>query len=144
MTFDVSYQAGTLIAKGNDNGIEVSSITLKTAGVPAAIRLKADRNKIKADGSDLSYLSVEIVDASGNLVPNAEDIEVNYSITGSGEITGVGNGNPIDVSSFQQPKKKVFYVKGMVLIRPKGNLGKIIRRASVNGLQEDSIVIVTK
>ena len=144
VTFDVPYQAGTLVAKGYDNGTEVASSILKTTGAPAAIRLKADRNRLKADRSDLSYVSVEIVDANGNLVPNAEDIEVNYTITGNGELAGVGNGNPIDVSSFQLPKKKVWHGRGLAIVRPKGMAGKIILTAKAKGLKDDSIEIVTK
>lgn len=144
VTFDIPYQAGSLTARGYDNGKEVVSTTLKTAGAPDAIRLKADRSKITNSRNDLSYVSVEIVDASGNLVPNAEDIEVYYTIEGSGEIAGVGNGNPIDVSSFQLPKKKLFHAKGQVIIRPKGNSGKIVLKASAKGLREDSIIIVTQ
>ncbi len=142
--FDVPYQAGTLVAKGYDNGTEVASSILKTTGTPAAIRLKADRSKIKADRNDLSYVAVEIVDADGNLIPNAEDIEVNFSISGNGEIAGVGNGNPVDLSSFQQPKKKIFHGKGLVIVRPKGATGKIILKANAKGLKDDSIEIVTQ
>lgn len=144
VTIDVPYQSGKLVAKGYDNGKEVASTTLKTTGAPVEIRLKADRSIIKANRSDLCYVSVEIVDAEGNLVPDAEDIEVNYTISGNGELVGVGNGNPIDASSFQQPKKKVFHGKGQAIIRPKGNSGKIMLKASAKGLTENSIEIVTK
>lgn len=143
-TFEVPYEAGTLVARGFDNGKEVASVTLKTVGAPAAIRLKADRNKIKADRSDLSYVNVEIIDAEGNLVPNAEDIEVNFTITGNGELAGVGNGNPVDATSFQQPKKKVWHGKGLAIIRPKGSAGKIIIKANAKGLKEGSIEIITQ
>jgi beta-galactosidase len=142
--FDVPYQAGTLVAKGYDNGKEVASTILKTTGVAIAIRLKADRNKIKADRNDLSYVSVEIVDAKGNLVPNAENIEVTYTISGNGELAAVGNGNPVDVSSFQQPKKKVFHGKGLVIIRPKGTSGKILLDAQATGLKGSTLEIITQ
>jgi len=144
VTFNIPYQAGTLVAKGYNNGAEIASSILKTTGAPAAIRLKADRSKIKADRSDLSYVNVEIVDAHGNLIPNAENIEVNYSISGNGEIAGVGNGNPIDVSSFQLPKKKIYHGKGLAIIRPKETAGKIILTAKAKGLKDDSIEIITQ
>jgi beta-galactosidase len=144
VTFDVAYQPGTLIARGYDNGKEVVSTILTTSGAPAAIRLKADRSVIKANRNDLSYVNVEIVDAKGNLVPNADDIQVNYTIFGNGELVAVGNGNPVDVSSFQQPKKKVFHGKGLAIIRPKGIPGKIILKANAHGLKADKIEIITK
>ena len=83
--FDVPYQPGVLTAKAFSNGKEVCSTTLKTVGKPVAIRLTADRKKIKADRNDLSYVAVEIIDAEGNVVPNADDIETHFSISGNGE-----------------------------------------------------------
>lgn len=141
VTFDIPYQAGTLVARGYDNGKEVVSTTLKTAGAPAAIKLKPDRNNITANPDDLSYVLVEIIDKDGNVVPNAEDFKVNFLITGNAEIAGVGNGNPRDVSSFQQPSKKVFHGKAMAIIRPKGEAGKILLTANAIGLKEGSVEI---
>lgn len=144
VNFELPYEPGTLVAKGFTDGREVVSTVLKTTGQPVAIRLKADRTKIKADRNDLSYVSVEVVDAEGNVVPYADTIEINYAISGNGEIVGVGNGNTEDLSSFQQPRKKVFHGKGQVIIRPKGNSGKIMLKASAKGLAENLIEIVTK
>jgi len=144
VTFDVVYQPGVLVAKGYTDGKEVCSTTLKTTGKPAAIRLKADRNVIKADRNDLSYVSVEILDAEGNIVTNNNDTEINYTISGNGEIAGVGNGNTTDLSSFQQPKKKVFHGKGLAIIRPKGKPGKIILTANAKDLTDGAIEIVTQ
>lgn len=62
-------------------------------------------------------------DAVGNVVPNAENIDVSFTISGNGELAGVGNGNPTDISSFKQPKKKVFHGKALVIIRPTGAKG---------------------
>lgn len=143
-TFTVPYQSGILKAVNVENGKETDAVELKTAGAPVGIRLIADRNKIKADRNDLSYVNVEIVDANGNLVPNAENIEVNYTITGNGEIAGLGNGNPVDLSSFQQPKKKVFHGRGLAIVRPKGARGKITLTAKAKGLKEYSIEIITQ
>lgn len=142
--FEIPYQPGILVAKGYTNGKEICTATLKTVGKPAAIRLKADRNRIKADRNDLSYVSVELVDAEGNILTNIDDVEINYTISGSGEIAGVGNGNPTDISSFQQPKKKVYQGKGLVILRPKGTPGKIVLTAKAYGLKEDVIEIITQ
>ena len=143
-TFQVPYNPGILVAKGYVDGKEVASTTIKTVGTPAAIRLVADRNEIKADWNDLSYISVEIIDEMGNIVPYVNDIEVKYSITGEGELAGVGNGNPIDISSFQQLKKKVYQGKGLVILRPKNKAGKIVLKASADGLRDDSITVLVQ
>jgi len=65
-TFDVPYEQGTLIARCYDDGKETASQTLKTVGAPAAVRLIADRNNIKANRNDLSFIQTEIIDAEGN------------------------------------------------------------------------------
>jgi len=142
--FKVPYEPGILKAVNVENGKEADAFELKTSGAPAAIRLTADRNEIKADRNDLSYVSVEIVDVNGNVVPNANDIEVNYTITGNGELAGVGNGNPVDISSFQHPKKKVFHGKGLAIIRPTGAPGKIILKANAMGLKADTIKLIAQ
>lgn len=142
--FRIPYEPGTLVAKGYVDGKEVASTTIKTVGMPAAIRLVSNRNAINADCNDLSYISVEIVDEMGNVVPYENDTEVSYSITGEGELAGVGNGNPTDISSFQQLKKKVYQGKGLVIIRPKSRTGKIVLKASAEGLTNDSITVIVQ
>ncbi len=134
-TFKVPYHSGTLTAKGFENGKEVASTVLKTVGAPTAIRLNPDRDKMKSNRNDISYIDVEIVDSEGNLVPYVNDIEISYSITGSGEIVGVGNGNPKDLSSFQLPQKKVYQGQGLVIVKSNGDAGKVVLKATAKGLK---------
>ena len=140
-TFNILYEAGTLLAKGFENGKEVGTTVLKTVGSPVAIKLVTDRPQIKVNRNDLSYINVEVVDHSGNLVPYADDIEISYSVTGNVELVGVGNGNPQDVSSFQQPRKKVFQGRGLAILRPTGKRGIAMIMAKAEGLKPDSIKI---
>ncbi|MCJ7717337.1 MAG: DUF4982 domain-containing protein, partial [Anaerolineales bacterium] len=105
-TFMVPYEPGVLIARSYDNnGHETGADTIKTLGKPVAVRLIADRNNIKADRNDLSYVMAEIIDQEGNVIPNADSIMVNFEISGNGEIAGVGSGSPVDMASFQQPRR---------------------------------------
>jgi beta-galactosidase len=143
-TFDVPYEPGTLIAHCFDNGKETATQTLKTVGQPASIRLTADRSVIKDDRNDLSYVMVEIIDADGNVIPSADDVIVNFEVNGTGTIAGVGNGNPTDMSSFQQPRKKTFQGKCLVIIRPEVTPGKINLKATSAGLKECSLEIEAK
>jgi beta-galactosidase len=143
-TFEVPYEPGTLIARCYNNGTETASQTLKTTGKPAAIRLTADRTTIRADRNDLSYIMTEIIDAEGNVVPDADDILVNFVVTGKGKVAGVGNGNPRDMSSFQQPKKKAYQGICLAVIRPETTPGKISVKATAEGLKEASLVITAK
>ncbi len=139
--FNVPYTSGQLVARSYDGDKEVASQTLTTVGKPVAIRLKADRQTIKASKNDLAYINVEIVDAAGNVVPNIDDKLIKYQITGNGKIIGVGNGNPRDMSSFQKPEKKVFQGKGLVIVQPTGKVGKIEIRAEATGFKSSVIKI---
>lgn len=142
-TFEVPYEPGTLTARCFNDGVEVATETIKTVGKPAAIRLTADRSSINANRNDLSYVMVDIVDSEGNLVPNADDIQINFEISGNGEIAGVGNGNHSDLSGFQQPKKKTWHGKCLAIVRPKGLAGHILLTARAEGLMEATVEIMT-
>lgn len=141
-TFHIVYQPGTLKAIGLQNGVAVDSVVLQTAGEPAIIRLTADRNALHANANDLSYITAEIVDAHGRLVPDAI-LSLDFSIKGAGEIIATANANPSDMESFQQPKHKTFRGKCLLIVRPKGNGGKITVTASGKGLKSTEAVIIT-
>jgi beta-galactosidase len=141
--FEVEYQPGTLLARVYNGAKETGTCTLKTTGKPAAIRLTADRSSIQPDAGDLSFVRVEIVDADGNVVPYADDMEVSYAITGAGTIAGVGNGRMDDASSFQQNHKKVFHGEGLVITRPTAS-GNITIKATAAGLLPAKAVITAK
>ena len=142
-SFEVPYQAGTLTARCFDNGIETASETIQTLGAPSAIRLSPDRSKIKANRNDLSYVMVDIVDSQGNVLPFADNVLVNFEISGNGEIVGVGSGSPTDMSSFQQPRKKTWQGKCLAIVRPKGDAGKIVLTAKAEGLKTGVAEIFT-
>jgi beta-galactosidase len=142
--FEVPYEPGKLVAHCFDNGKETASQALKTTGKPAAIRLVADRTKIKADRNDLSYIRAEITDSKGNIVPDADNIVVNFEVTGNGKVAGVGSGDPRDMSSFQQPKKKTYQGICLAIIRPETTPGKINIRATAEGLKGASIAVTAK
>lgn len=140
-TFEVPYEPGTLIARCYDNGRETASQTLKTTGRPMAVRLIADRTRIRADRNDLSYVRAEIIDSEGNIVPDADEIMVNFEVTGNGKVAGVGSGNPRDMSSFQQPMKKAWQGTCLAIVRPEATPGKIHIRARAEGLKGASLKI---
>jgi beta-galactosidase len=143
-TFEVTYQPGTLLAKAFDDGKETSSSTLSTTGSPVAIRLVADRSTIHADRHDLSFVSVEIIDNKGNVVPSADNLEINFQLSGAAGIAAVGNGNPTDMSSFQQNHKMAYRGKALAIIRPAGPKGIAVLTAKAKGLKESTIQIAIK
>jgi len=126
-----------------DNGRDVDSVILKTAGRPVQIRLIADRKKIKASRNDLSYVTAEIVDANGQLVPDAI-ISLNFTVFGNGEIAATASASPNDMESFQKPERRTFRGKCLIIVRPRGRAGKITLKAEGGGLGPAEVAIETK
>jgi len=139
----VKYEPGTVKAVSRKNGKVVVSKEIKTAGAPAKIILVVDRNLIKANGEDLSFVTVKIVDKEGNLVPNANHL-INFKIKGEGTLAGVDNGYQADLSSFKADNKKAFNGLALAVIQSKKKAGQIILSATADGLQAASLVINTK
>jgi beta-galactosidase len=139
-TWEVPYQAGVLRAVGYDGARQVNSAELRTADEPVRTKLSADRQRIKADGEDLSYVTVELVDARGVRNPKAENL-VEFTVEGPGTIVGVGNANPVSTESYQQPRRKAWQGRCMVVIKSGTQGGNIVVKASARGLRPATLVI---
>ncbi|HEY1872712.1 MAG TPA: DUF4982 domain-containing protein, partial [Chitinophagaceae bacterium] len=142
-TFEINYQPGELKAVVIENGKAVDSTVLRTTGKPKQIRLVADRKNIKANVNDLSYVTAEIVDDKGQLVPDAV-LPLHFTIEGDGEIIATANANPSDMESFQKPQHKTFCGKALIIVRPKGKAGKMILKAEGEGLSAGQVMIESK
>jgi beta-galactosidase len=142
-TWQVPYEPGTLKTIGYTKGIKTAESKLNTAKEPAKIQLTADRTNIKADGQDLSYITVEITDKNGILNPQFNNL-ITFSIEGEGKIVAVGNSNPKSVESFQQPYRKAYEGKCLVIVQANKKAGQIILHASGKRLSSDKIIIDTK
>jgi beta-galactosidase len=141
-TWRVPYQPGTLKAVGFNNPprTAVATAELRTAAGPARIKLTADRTRVRADGQDLSYVTVEIVDARGVRHPRAENL-VRFGVEGPGSIVGVGNANPVSTESYQQPQRKAWQGRALVVVKSGKRPGRITLRATAQGLPPASLVI---
>lgn len=131
----VKYEPGTIKAVSRKDGKVVVEKEIHTAGEPAQIRLSADRTEIQADGADLSFITVEIVDKDGNLCPNADNL-VNFDVQGAAFIAGVDNGNQTSMESFKAPHRKAFYGKCLVVLQNNGERGNIQLNAVSEGLEK--------
>ena len=134
VVWNVTFEPGTVKVVARKNGVEIASQEIHTAGEPAQIRLTPDRRKIKSNGTDLSFVTVEILDKDGNLCPNAENL-VQFSIDDKGFIAGVDNGSPISLERFKDNKRKAYYGKCLVVLQNNGKKGKIKLKAESDGLK---------
>jgi len=139
----VKYEPGTLKAVSRKNGKEVLAKEIKTAGEPVSIRLKVDRPVIAADGKDLSYVTVELLDKDGNASPLANQL-VKFTVEGEGAIVGTDNGDQNDHVSLKKPERHLFYGKCLAIVQTNGKAGNIILKASVDGFPVQQVVITGK
>jgi beta-galactosidase len=137
--FQVPYQPGELKTVALENGKEVAIKVLKTPGEPAAIRLVADRNNIKADRSDLSFVKIEIVDVNGQLVPQ-DSVYIRLTLSGSGELAASGNANPKDMASVNQKLINTYKGRALAVIRPTES-GSVKLSAEAKGLKTGDLII---
>ncbi len=141
--FKVAYQPGTLTAVNVEDGKQTGTVEFKTAGTARRIILKPDRTHIKNSRNDLSYVQVEVVDDKNEVVPNAA-IPIKFSISGVGELAAAGSAKPSEPASFHSAQAKTFEGKCLAIVRPKGKAGKIILRATADGLAPVEVVINTR
>jgi beta-galactosidase len=113
---DVVYQPGELKVVAYRNAQPWAETTTATTGPASRLDLTPDRTQIRADGADLSFVTVRVVDSQGRLVPRSHQ-SVKYSLDGPGEIIAVGNGDPTNHESFQAKERKVFNGMALVIIR---------------------------
>ncbi|MBK1877328.1 beta-galactosidase GalB [Pelagicoccus mobilis] len=141
---DVIYEPGELLAVSYKNGQVWAKNSVQTTGEATQLKLTADRNLIAADGQDLSFITVEVLDAKEQLVPRSHN-NVQFSISGPAEIIATGNGAPTNHTSFQSKERKVFNGKALVVIRSiKGKKGNVTLTAKSDGLTTATVKVRVK
>ena len=141
---DVVYQPGKLRVVAYKNGKRWATDTMQTTGPATKIALAPDRKLIRADGQDLSFITVTIVDKKGRLVPRANTL-VKFSLAGPGEIIATDNGDATSHESFQAKVCAAFNGMCLVVVRSRsGEAGKIVLNAEADGLKIASVVIRSK
>lgn len=141
MWMDTKYEPGTVrVVAYDDQDRPVEEKQIHTAGKPYRIELKADRVALKANGKDLSFIKVSVVDKDGNLC--SEDTqEINFKVRGAGKYHAAANGNSASLESFQAPKMKVFSGQLTAIVRSVEKNGVLYFEASAKGLKSASLKI---
>lgn len=141
--FTLPYQPGTLQACGVDSeGVEKERVAIETAGKPAALRLRADRNVIAADNQDLVYVTAEIVDSKGRVVPNASD-RIAFTVSGAGTIEATGSADIKDTEGYHRTGRNAWKGRAMAIVKSTPRAGKIVLRATSPSLKSASITLRT-
>lgn len=139
----VPFEPGEVCVVTRRDGEEVLSETIRTAGEPAALRLTADRKVLMADGRDLSFITVDVVDADGNLCPLADNL-VQFEVSGPAFIAGVDNGCQTSMESFKAPLRQAFHGKCLVVVQNDGHTGRAVLKATADGLRSDKVALSMK
>ena len=139
----VKYEPGSVKVVARKDGKVVGEKEIRTAGEPKKIRLTPDRNTLNADGKDLSFVTVEIVDAEGNLCPLADNL-VHFEVEGNLFIAGVDNGSQTSMERFKDNKRKAFNGKCLVVLQNNGKTGAARLKAVAEGLEDAVVEIVSE
>jgi beta-galactosidase len=138
---DVIYQPGEIkVVAYNDKNEPVAQEIIKTAGEPYSIKLTADRQKLTADGKDLSFVTVEIVDKDGNLCPKADNF-LFFEVSGVGKLKALCNGNAIDQTSFASNYMRTFNGKIVAIVETNTQAGDIKLMVSGGKLKSNGLTL---
>ena len=144
MWMDTKYEPGTVRVVAYDaEGNAVAEKQIHTAGKAHHIELSVDRSTIKADGRDLAFITVRVVDKDGNLCPDAQH-EIRFNVKGAGSYRAGANGNPISLEPFHLPRMKVFNGMMTAIVESKEVAGTITLTAQSKGLKAATITIKSK
>ena len=138
LTWNVTFRPGSLVAVARQGGREVARDSVRTAGTPAAVRLRADRPLLRADGTSLAAVTAEVVDRFGVVVPTADNL-LHVSVAG-GRLAGVDNGRQESAESYKAPDRTAFHGKALALVTPSGP-GALSVSVSGTGLRSGRLII---
>lgn len=122
--FAVPYASGTLRAEGISDGKVCDTATLATAGAPVELRLTPDRSNLNADGQDLSFVVIEIVDAEGRTVPVANN-QLTVKVDGAAVLQALGNADIKDEDAYSDNTHRAWKGRALAVVRNNGRRGKI-------------------
>jgi beta-galactosidase len=143
LEWEVPYVPGVIRVIAKNNGKEMCRQEIQTAGKPAKIELKADRDEISADGEDLSYVTVRVLDSRGNVCPTAENY-IEFALEGNGTIAATGNGNSLNHAFFNAKACQAYNGMLLVIVKASDKPSRLLLSAVSKGLDGAEIMIQSK
>ena len=144
MWHDAVYQRGEVkVVAYDEQGNPAAEKTIRTAGKPHHIELVTDRTSLQADGKDLAYVTLRIVDKDGNLCPNDGRL-VSFKVKGAGEYRASANGDPTCLDLFHKPEMHAFGGMLTVIVQSGEKVGDIELQATAKGVKAGIIRIPVK
>lgn len=144
MWMDTRYEPGTVkVVAYDENGKAVAEKEIHTAGQPARIELTADRTELTADGKDLSFITVKVVDKDGNLCPDADHL-IRFKVKGAGTYRAAANGDATCIKMFHEPEMPLFHGMLTAIVQSGEKPGNITFEATAAGLKKASIALMNK
>jgi beta-galactosidase len=138
---DVKYEPGELKVVAYKNGQHWAEDVVKTTGPATALTLTPDRAAIKADGQDLSFITVAITDKDGLTVPRSKN-SIDFEISGPGEIVATENGDATSLVPFQSRQRDAFNGLALAIVRSQaGHAGDIVVMAKSDGLAPAQVTL---
>ncbi|CUR56697.1 Glycoside hydrolase family 2 sugar-binding protein [metagenome] len=129
--FETAYQPGELSAVAYRDGVETGRAVVVTAGDDVVLSVSPDRNELRADDSDLCYLTIELRDAAGTLVTHHDRL-VTVEVSGTGMLVALGTGRTVTAERFDADHCTTYNGRATAIIRPSG-AGEIEVRVSAQG-----------
>lgn len=141
---DTRYEPGEVrvVAYGNDGDIAAEK-TVRTAGAPHHLVLSSSSHVLAADGDDLAYITVQVADKDGNIVPH-DTRRVSFKISGEGSFEATANGDPTSVMPFQRPEIDLFSGAATAIVRSADKSGTLTFTATSKGVRPATISIPVK
>jgi beta-galactosidase len=123
---------------GRKGGEVVCEYEVITAGPAARLQVSADRAELAADALDVAHLTLQVLDAQGNPVPEGDNL-VRWSVQGPARLLGTDNGNPACHDSFLSPERRAFHGLCLAIVQTTALPGEIVVRAEADGLEPATI-----
>lgn len=134
------FEPGKLMAVSRKNGVVIKETLVSTAGKPSQIVARADRATIQSGGEDLAFITIEVLDERGNLVPYADNL-IEVKVSGNGSIAAVDNGSQTNHQPFVGEQISAFHGKCLVVVRAAKNPGVAVVSLSSDGLRGSTLEV---